>query len=1020
MSSAGSGRGTRGWRPGRSRSSGACGRPRRTPRRLAPRKRPTCSPNRCRSTRWCWIGRSSITLIRSTPWATLWPTCWGAMERGPGWRGRWLPRPPVPWPIGGREGLGPSPSRWWTARGRSPHGSSSRPQKDRAALVATASLTESTIVVRTSPGLATASSEDASSFLAVESSEDGPRGGSDAGRAEERVARLVREMCDVCSQGGASRFEDFLARCPGLPDLALRLIAKEARLRRELGEGVSAVEIERRLPRAQQVISAFPAVGETVGEFRLLASLGRGVWGAVFLADQPSLANRPVVLKITSRKSWEHLSLAKLRHAHIVPLYCVQDLADRDLRLLCMPYLGGTTLERFLSELGKIPIARRTGRDLLSRLDQDQTETPLSVPSQGPAQQFLSRASYLQAVCWIGACLADALQFAHQRELLHLDLKPSNVLLAADGTPMLLDFHLAQPPIRPNESMRRRLGGTPNYMSPEQWVAMMELHEGRPITSTVDGRSDIYALGVMLHEMLGGAIPFGFCPTLQMQFRRPLQVPVGLADIVDKCLAFDSRDRYPDAAQLTEDLRRHLADLPLRGVSNRSLTERWQKWRRRHPHALGRAATTAVASSAVMLVAGLVAGGDARQRLRGAESLLAESRNHMDSHDYPAAMCALNRGLALIDQSWVLSLDRPPSRSQDLRRDLRQQLALAQRTQLAKELHDLADRLRFLYGTDLAATGALRALELHLRATWEARGRILAQLGGGLDPEIARRLRTDFLDLGILWADLRIRLASGREADARRDALRTLDEAERLFGASPVLEHERRSHAEALGLTDLARAATRRCAKLAPGTAWEHYALGRSLLAAGALEAAASEFDRATDLQPQDLWAQFSRGICAYRRRCFDTALSAFDVCVALSPGTAECYYNRGRAHAALGHTDLALRDYNHALRLAPTMALASLNRGILYYREKRYSEAIDDFRRALEGGASPAAVHHNLALVHLARGDCAAARADLRCALEHEPAHAGAHDLLDHLDGHAAAPAHAPDARRRQHISRW
>src|SRR5271157_1077329 len=211
MSSAGSGGGTRGWRTGRSRSSGACGRPRRTPRRLAPRKRPTCSPNRCRSTRWCWIGRSSITLIRSTPWATLWPTCWGAMERGPGWRGRWLPRPPVPWPIGGREGLGPSPSRWWTARERSPHGSSSRPQKNRAALVATASPTGSTTVVKTWPGLATAPSEDASRFLVVGLSEDGPPGGSHAGPAEQRIARLVREMFDVCGQRGESRFE-----APGL------------------------------------------------------------------------------------------------------------------------------------------------------------------------------------------------------------------------------------------------------------------------------------------------------------------------------------------------------------------------------------------------------------------------------------------------------------------------------------------------------------------------------------------------------------------------------------------------------------------------------------------------------------------------------------------------------------------------------------------------------------------------------------------------------------------------------------
>lgn len=889
-----------------------------------------------------------------------------------------------------------------------------------------------TTVVRTAPGLATASSEDASSFMVVESSEEGPRDGSDAGRAEELelVDRRVREMFDVCCQGGASGFEDFLARYPQLPDLAFRLIAEEARLRRELGDGASAVEIGRRLPqreseitallnsytvlpRAQRVISAFPAVGETVGEFRLHASLGRGVRGAVFLADQPSLANRAVVLKITSCDGREHLSLAQLQHAHIVPLYCVQDLADRDLRLLCMPYLGGTTLGRLLSELGEIPIARRTGRDLLSGLDGAQAEAPLCVPSQGPARQFLSRASYVQAVCWIGACLADALQFAHQRDLLHLDLKPSNVLLAADGTPMLLDFHLAQPPIRPNESARHRLGGTPNYMPPEQWVAMMEICDGRSVTAAVDGRSDIYALGVMLYEMLGGAIPFGFCPTLRMQFRRPPQVPVGLADIIAKCLAFDSRDRYPDAAHLAEDLRRHLADLPLRGVPNRSLTERWQKWCRRRPHALGRAATIAVACSAVILVAGLVAVGDARQRLRGAESLLAESRKHMDSHDYPAAVRALNRGLALVDQSWVLSLNGYPSRSHDLRRDLRQQLALAQRTQLAEELHELADRLRLLYGTDLPATGALRALELRLRTAWEARGRILAQVGGGLDPEIARRLRTDFLDLGILWSDLRIRLASGREADARRDALRTMEEAERLFGASPVLVRERQSHAEALGLTDVARAAARCRAELAPETAWEHYALGRSLLAAGALEAAASEFDRATDLQPQDLWAQFSRGICAYRRRRFDTALSAFDVCVALSPGTAECYYNRARAHAALGHTELALRDYNHALRLAPTLALASLNRGILYFREKRYSEAIDDFRRALEGGASPAAVHHNLALVHLARGDCAAARADLRRALAHEPAHARARDLLDHLDGQAVAPARAPDAGR-------
>ena len=151
-----------------------------------------------------------------------------------------------------------------------------------------------------------------------------------------------------------------------------------------------------------------------------------------------------------------------------MPLYCVQDLADRNLRLLCMPYLGGVPLGHLSHDMAEVPIDRRSGRDWLAGLDQARAEAPLSVPGQGPVRAFLLRATYIQSVCWIGACLADALNFAHLQGLVHLDLKPPNILLAADGTPMLLDFHLARPPIRPNERVPRGLGGTPHYMSPEQ------------------------------------------------------------------------------------------------------------------------------------------------------------------------------------------------------------------------------------------------------------------------------------------------------------------------------------------------------------------------------------------------------------------------------------------------------------------------------------------------------------------------------------------------------------------------
>src|SRR5262249_440585 len=322
--------------------------------------------------------------------------------------------------------------------------------------------------------------------------------------AQALASRLVEEMAASWRNGDRHSAEIFLARHSELvrePDAALRLIYEEICLRQEAGEEVLIDEITRRFPQWQSELRALlechdvlqpsgaavplPSVGETLEDFRLLKELGRGTQGRVFLAAQTRLADRQVVLKVTAQTGQEHLSLAPFPHTLFVPLYAVQDLPARNLRLLCMPFLGGTTLAHILDELRGVPLELRTGQRLLDLLDRTHTPTPTDLRRRGPSRQALARASYVEALCWIGACLAEALDYAHDRGLLHLDVKPSNVLMASDGQPMLLDFHLARGPLAKGAPPPDWLGGTLAYMAPEQQAAITSVSERHCITEAV-------------------------------------------------------------------------------------------------------------------------------------------------------------------------------------------------------------------------------------------------------------------------------------------------------------------------------------------------------------------------------------------------------------------------------------------------------------------------------------------------------------------------------------------------------
>ncbi len=322
--------------------------------------------------------------------------------------------------------------------------------------------------------------------------------GIDTNPPDELAECLAAEMAAAWRRAERPSAEDILSRHPELQndrEVAVRLVYEEVCLRQEHGETVPREELLRRYPdlrveltvlldcdRLLQVrLSAlrFPEVGDSLGDFRLSAELGRGAHGRVFLATQPSLADRPVVLKVIPRDGDEHLALAHLQHTHIIPLYAAHDFTDANLRALCMPYLGVASLEHLLRLLRDRPLARRTGHDLLETLDRVQAMAPFALPKASPIRHALTHLPFVEAVCLIASCLADALQHAHERGLVHLDLKPSNILLAADAQPLLLDFHLARAPLAAGDEAPAWLGGTAGYMSPEQQAAYSAAGERR-------------------------------------------------------------------------------------------------------------------------------------------------------------------------------------------------------------------------------------------------------------------------------------------------------------------------------------------------------------------------------------------------------------------------------------------------------------------------------------------------------------------------------------------------------------
>ena len=235
---------------------------------------------------------------------------------------------------------------------------------------------------------------------------------------------LAEEMGRLWRHGQPHRAEDFLHRHPALadsPDAILELLAEEIGLRQEDGDEPDPAELEQRFPlwaeqvrallacsrllHAQAVV--FPEAGTTLGDFQLLAEVGRGCHGAR-LPRPAGGPGRPAggaqdraVARARNISVWHGCSTVtsfrSTRHTSFPSTDCAA----------CACPISGATLADLLRTMADTPPARRTGADLVAALEQLQRTAPAAVPVGGPACRFLARVSYVRAVCWLGACLAD-------------------------------------------------------------------------------------------------------------------------------------------------------------------------------------------------------------------------------------------------------------------------------------------------------------------------------------------------------------------------------------------------------------------------------------------------------------------------------------------------------------------------------------------------------------------------------------------------------------------------------------
>lgn len=395
---------------------------------------------------------------------------------------------------------------------------------------------------------------------------------------------LISDVMWDWPEGEPIRVDVALAQFPQLQDSPrdiVELAIAEFEGRKNAGESLTASDFAERFPdvrsqlldslvfeRALQEMTGWfqsvlapkednvkwPAVGEQIAGFKLVEPLGRGGFSRVFVASELGYENRKVAVKICRQDTHEARTLATLTHSGIGAVHYVRQIPEIGMTAICMPLTSRSTLHDVVRKA-----AGRNGRPTSAGLVWDEVRTRNKIASGAPTWSAKTFATWAKDLM---VSLAEALAASHAQNIVHCDLKPTNVLVTPEGKPTLVDFNVA---FRQNAvASPANVGGTLPYMAPEQIRAFAG--EGY---STIGPQTDVYGLAATIYELLTGKLPFGAAPPaddgVQSLLERRRTMPESIHDLnpqvspafdglILECLNYEPEMRPQSAEKLIERL----------------------------------------------------------------------------------------------------------------------------------------------------------------------------------------------------------------------------------------------------------------------------------------------------------------------------------------------------------------------------------------------------------------------------------------------------------------------------------